>query len=226
VNIDDRIPNLKEASNSLRIARVVELVASAKVGSTAAFTELYRMYSSSIFRRILSITGNREDAEDALQESFLKAFTCIGQFQGTAQFYTWLMRIAINSSLMVLRKKRIRREGPFTIASESDCGSTEFEVPDTQPSPEQRCDQVQRYRSVLRSIERLPPKLKIVAELRLLSDLSASEAGQTLGLSESVIKTRLFRARKRLASHSTPGARRDRHPFNSGCATAELEPAA
>src|SRR5688572_16213392 len=84
----------------------LELVAQAKGGSLDAFTELMNRHERKIFRLTQHITGNKEDAEDALQETFLKAFSRLPQFQGDSQFYTWLVRIAVNESLMRLRKRR------------------------------------------------------------------------------------------------------------------------
>jgi len=192
------------------------LVAAAKAGSTSAFTELYRAYSKNILRKTYAITQNREDAEDALQDSFLKAFACIEQFQGNAQFYSWLMRIAINSSLMVLRKRRLRRELPIEVSTGPEDSYAIVEVQDAQPDPEQRYDQAQRYRNIVRSIDRLPPKLRVVAEMRLLRGLSVGETGNKLGITETAIKARLFRARTRIAAHQT-ALRRERR--NCGAAS-------
>src|SRR3990172_12735259 len=84
----------------------LELVERAKQGSLEAFGELVSRYEGKIFRLTYHITGNREDAEDALQETFLKAFSHLSQFQGDSRFYTWLVRIAVNESLMKLRKRK------------------------------------------------------------------------------------------------------------------------
>ena len=92
------------------------LVSAAKTGSNTAFSELFSLYSKRILKRTLSITGNMQDAEDAMQDTFLKAFVHLKQFDGRSKFYTWLTRVAINSSIMFLRKRRTRRETSFEIA--------------------------------------------------------------------------------------------------------------
>src|ERR1700761_665992 len=85
-----------------------DTVLAAKAGSAAAFAELYSTYSRRLFQTILSITRNPHDAEEALQETFLRAYLAIKTFEGKSQIYTWLTRIAVNTALMVLRKKRVR----------------------------------------------------------------------------------------------------------------------
>jgi RNA polymerase sigma-70 factor (ECF subfamily) len=175
------------------------LVSAAKTGSTTAFSELFSLYSKSILKRTLSITGNMQDAEDAMQDTFLKAFVHLKQFDGRSKFYTWLTRVAINSSLMFLRKRRTRRETSFEIASPSDDVST-FEIKDTRPNPEECHDQTQRYRLVLRSIRRLPTNSRSAVELRIIGERSEAETAESLGISVSAVKARMFRARLRLSS--------------------------
>jgi RNA polymerase sigma factor (sigma-70 family) len=132
------------------------LVSEAKTGSAAAFSELFSLYSKNIIRRTLSITGNMQDAEDAMQGTFLRAFVHLEQFDGRSKFYTWLTRAAIDSSLMLLRKKRTQRETAFEFASGDGCALLGFE--DARPNPKESHDQNQRYRLILRSI-RLKPAL-------------------------------------------------------------------
>src|SRR5512142_2754529 len=81
------------------------LVEAAKAGDIGAFEELVRRYDRNVFRIAQHITQNREDAEDVVQEAFLKAFQNLGQFQGQSKFYTWLVRIAVNEALMKLRRR-------------------------------------------------------------------------------------------------------------------------
>ena len=110
------------------VSEDMELAAAARAGSNAAFEELQNRYSSRLCRRILSITRNREDAEDALQETFPRAYTALHSFQGRAQFATWITKIATNSALMVLRRHRRLAEVPFDLPSESEENSLSFEV--------------------------------------------------------------------------------------------------
>src|SRR6185436_4249971 len=110
------------------------LVAAAKKGDTAAFEELVNRYESKIFRLTRNITGNREDAEDAMQDAFLKAYAHLDGFQGDSRFYTWLVRIAANEALMRLRK---RRPGQFSLDEpiEGDADLMPRELEDWRPSP-------------------------------------------------------------------------------------------
>src|SRR5207237_2223379 len=86
------------------------LVSAEKAGDTTAFSTLVEQYDRYIYRLALNITGNKEDAEDVLQEALLKAYTRLGQFQGGSRFYTWLVRIAVNEALMKLRKRSPQKE--------------------------------------------------------------------------------------------------------------------
>ena len=104
--------------NENAASRDLELVAAARIGSSAAFQELQSRYSRRLYRRIQSITRNHEDAEDALQETFLRAYLALDSFEGRSQFASWLTRIAINSALMVLRVRRRRAE----VSLEPDLG--------------------------------------------------------------------------------------------------------
>lgn len=185
-----------------RIKHVEALVTAARSGSSAAFSELCSLYSKNIYRKLYSITRNREDAEDALQDSMLRAYVALKEFQGNAQFSTWLTRIAINSALMILRRNRVRRESSYEVSPSGE-ETYVLEVVDASPDPEQICDQQQRLGGLMRSIGRLPLSLRQTAELRILEDRSTDEVAELLGLSRLAVKTRLHRARLRLArSHS------------------------
>jgi RNA polymerase sigma-70 factor, ECF subfamily len=140
------------------LQRDERLVSAAKAGSTAAFSKLFSLYSKNILKRTLSITGNMQDAEDAMQDTFLRAFSRLKEFDGGSKFYTWLTRVAINSSLMLLRKRRKQREASFEFASPSDDVCTLLELEDARPNLEKSQDQTQRYRLILRSI-RLGPSV-------------------------------------------------------------------
>src|SRR5580658_10918841 len=109
----------------------LELVAAAKAGSNAAFEELQSRYSHRLYRRIQSITRNHEDAEDALQDTFLRAYLSLDSFEGRSQFSSWLTRIAINSALMLLRRRRTRAEVPLEPASESGEPALAIDARDT-----------------------------------------------------------------------------------------------
>src|SRR6202047_2388466 len=118
------------------------LVAAAKAGDISAFETLVSRYERKIFRLAQNITQNREDAEDVMQEAFLKAYEHLSGFQGNSRFYTWLVRIAVNQALMKLRK---RRPNQVSIDEEVNTGEDLIprEIEDWGPSPEDRYKQTE-----------------------------------------------------------------------------------
>ncbi len=172
-------------------------MASAKAGDTAAFEELVNRYERKIFRLTMNITRNREDAEDSMQDAFMKAYSHLGSFQEDSRFYTWLVRIAANEALMRLRK---RRPNQFSIDEpiETDQDIIPQEIKDWGPSPEQRYAQTE-MREILRSvIEELSPDFRVVFVLRDVEGLSTEETAEAVGISEAAVKSRLLRARLKL----------------------------
>jgi RNA polymerase sigma-70 factor (ECF subfamily) len=174
------------------------LVSAAKGGDAAAFTELVNRYERKIFRLAQNITQNREDAEDVMQDAFLKAYEHLGEFQGDSRFYTWLVRITVNEALMKLRK---RRPGHFSIDEAVETDDSDLmprELTDWGPSPEQRFAQRQLQEVLSGAIDSLDPAFSIVFVLRDLEELSTEETAQILGLSVPAVKSRLLRARMKL----------------------------
>ena len=173
------------------------LVTAAKSGDVSAFEELVGRYERKILRLTWNITGNREDAEDALQEAFIKSYVHLGTFQGDSRFYTWLVRIAANEALMKLRK---RRPGEFSI-DDSIPGEEDFmprELDDWGPSPEQRYAQEEMRRILEEAVEKLEPDFRVVFVLRDMEELSTEDTANLLGLSVPAVKSRLLRARLKL----------------------------
>jgi RNA polymerase sigma-70 factor (ECF subfamily) len=179
-------------------ARDEELLHAARAGSHAAFAELQRTYSRRLYKRILSITRNAEDAEDALQDTFLCVYRSLHSFEGRSKFSSWLTRIAVNSALMILRKRRVRPETSFEQQSDIEDDGQWFDVRDSALNPEQLYDQQQRCDAVMRDIQRLNPKLRNALSIRLSQENSMREIAASLGVSSASIKARLHRARKRL----------------------------
>jgi RNA polymerase sigma-70 factor (ECF subfamily) len=157
------------------------------------------MYSRRVYSTILSITQNKEDAEDALQDSFLKAYLALASFEGRANFYSWLTRIAINTSLMVLRKRRARPETWLHPVTEQEEDIRLLEIRDSAPSPEQSYEHRQRHQSLLRAIGKLPTNLREVVEIRAMQECTVLETADILDISIAATKSRLYRARTRLA---------------------------
>jgi len=179
-------------------AREAELVTAAQAGSKDAFEQLQTLHWFHLYRTILSIAKNREDAEDALQDTFLRAFLALAKFEGRSKFSSWLTRIAVNSALMSIRKRRARQEVFIEHSSESDDPAISFDVRDAGLNPEQIYDQHQRCLGIFRAMQRLDPKSQAVMRIRTLQEWSMKEIAQTLGVSQSAAKTRLLRARRRL----------------------------
>src|SRR6266446_2492038 len=130
------------------------LVAAAKQGQAEAFATLCQPYARRLIRNAHRITRNHEDAEDALQDAFLSAFIHIKNFDGRSSFSTWLTRIAINSALMTLRKKRSSRETSIGFG-ESDAKGLRWDVPDPSPNPEKACAQREKERLLREAIRDL-----------------------------------------------------------------------
>jgi RNA polymerase sigma-70 factor (ECF subfamily) len=187
------------ASRSDESPRLQHLVSAAQSGSSTAFAELREICSPRIYRKLLAITKNREDAEDALQDAFLRVYKAFHTFEGRSSFQSWLTRIAINSALMILRKRRAHPEVSFDRpnGTEGDVSTLEFE--DAGPSPEHICVHRQSCARVLRSIGRLRPCLRQVVEMQMTQRYSVKEIAQELEISEAAVKSRLYRARLRLA---------------------------
>ncbi|MGB6722396.1 MAG: sigma-70 family RNA polymerase sigma factor [Terracidiphilus sp.] len=191
-------------------SRDMELVVAARAGSSAAFEELQSLYSRRLYNRIFSMTRNREDAEDALQDTFLRAYVALNTFEGRSQFASWLTRIAINSALMTLRKRRSRAEVSFDLPSESEEPSQTFDVCDSALNPEQIYEQRQRCYCALRAVHKLHPRLRAALSTWMKQECSMKEVARTLDLTVAAVKARLHRARKRLNwvkdGETTPGS--------------------
>lgn len=179
-----------------------QLVAAIRAGSGDAFEKLQKLYSHRLYRRIFSITRNREDAEDVLQDTFLRAFLRIDTFEGKSQFVTWLTTIAINSARMCLRKRRRRVEVSLQERAESGEEVYSFDIRDTALNPEEICDLAQQFTYISGAIERLDPTLRTAVRIWISTEGSMKEIAQTLDVSIASVKTRLYRARKRLAQLS------------------------
>ena len=175
------------------------LVAEAKEGNAEAFTVLMNQYERNIFRLALNITSNKEDAEDVLQESFLKAYTNLGRFQGNSRFYTWVVRIAVNESLMKLRKRRSDRQVSLDEKLETDDDSLlPREIVDWGDNPEQRYAKTEWQEILAEATQTLEPAFRTVFTLRDVEQLSTEETAEALGLSVPAVKSRLLRARLKL----------------------------
>ena len=174
------------------------LVDAARNGDVGAFEQLVRRYDRSVFRIAQHITQNREDAEDVVQDAFLKAFQNLGQFQGQSKFYTWLVRIAVNEALMRLRRRRPERMVSLDEDIKTEEDSMPREVADWSPNPEQLYSQAELKDILSKTIQGLPPGFRTVFVLRDVEALSTEETAEALNLSIPAVKSRLLRARLQL----------------------------
>ncbi len=175
-----------------------QLLTEARLGQYEAFEELVNRHERKIYRLALNLTGTPEDAEDVLQETFLKAFEHLPEFREDSRFYTWLVRIAINEGLMKLRKRRSSKEVASEDAVGDDGEALPREFTDWRPNPEQ-IYATRELQEILQNAARaLPVSLRAVFILRDVEGLSTEETAEALGLSSGAVKARLFRARIRL----------------------------
>jgi RNA polymerase sigma-70 factor (ECF subfamily) len=176
----------------------VALVERVRQGDVSAYDTLVRKYERQVFRIAQHITQNREDAEDVMQDAFLKAYEKLDQFQGNSKFYTWLVRIAVNESLMRLRKRRTGKMVSIDEDIETEEGSVPRDLADWAPDPEQNFSQAELAEILRKTIQGLPPGFKVVFELRDVQGLSTEDTAEALGLSVPAVKSRLLRARLQL----------------------------
>lgn len=174
------------------------LVAAAKQGDKEAFAILVERHERRIFLTALRITGNHQDAEDAAQQGFQKAFTHLQNFEGKSAFSTWLTRIAINEALMLLRKERSLREISIDESQASEEAPSGLEIPDSGPGPEISYSQRERKELLSAAMRQLRPNMRQAIELRDLRELSVQETARVTGLSIPAVKARLFHARRKL----------------------------
>lgn len=180
-----------------------ELVSAVKAGSANAFAELQSQYSRRLYRTIYAITKNHEDAEDALQDALFRVFVAIRNFEGRSSIYSWMTRIAINSALMTLRKRRSHPEACLQFQSEAEEELLPPVLSDPAPNPEQHFDQHQRCVRILSAIQKLDPTLRCAVLSRIKHEGSIKEIACVLNITEAALKTRLLRARRRLAGTRT-----------------------
>ena len=176
----------REYSDAETIQHVLE-------GNTAMFELLMRRYNERVYRAARSIVRDEQEAEDVMQQAYLNAFTHLRQFNGSAQFPTWLTRIAINEALA-----RVRRRGRYETLDDDLSNVEQFMSSNPAQSPERQAF-VGELRGLLDSaIDTLPDGTREVFVLRDVEGLSTSEVAESLGVSEDTVKTRLSRGRAAL----------------------------
>jgi RNA polymerase sigma factor (sigma-70 family) len=188
------------------------LVEAAKAGQPTAFGALCERYSQQLLRIALRVTRNREDAEDAVQDALLRAFVHLRDFDGRSSFGTWLTRIAINSALMILRRKRTSHEVAMAGTDDSGAGAPVYEIADRAPNAERRYARSEEEGILKRAIHNLRPALREVVEIQQLQECSIGEAAKAMCISVAAAKGRLFHARAALRRSSLLKLMRKRRP--------------
>lgn len=197
---------LKSAATDERL-----LVAEARSGSSSAFGQLYERHRLRIYQTAYRILRDHQDAEDAVQRSFQRAFTNLSRFRGDSTFSTWLTRIAINEGLMLLRHRRTT-PALLTGYSNDDYESSGFDVADKAPTPEDVTAENELRSVVIQAVFRLRKSLRIVI-LRQLRGLTIAQTARHLGLSIAAVKARTFHARRQLRRHIERKLEARRNPF-------------
>jgi RNA polymerase sigma-70 factor (ECF subfamily) len=179
------------------------LVTQAREGEDKAFGELVRRYEGKIFRLAQHITQNREDAEDVLQETFMKAYEHLDQFKGDSKFYTWIVRIAVNQALMKLRRRKTDKSVSLDETIDTGEDTLVREIAAWDEDPEQRFSRDELGGILDSAIQSLEPPYRSVFVLRDMEELSTEETADALNLSVPAVKSRLLRARLQLREKLT-----------------------
>jgi RNA polymerase sigma-70 factor (ECF subfamily) len=203
-------------SHSLKQMNDECLVMAAKNGDASAFVELRERHSPRILATAYRITRNWEDAEDTLQDTFLKVFIHLDGFEGRSSFSTWITRIAINGSLMLLREKRRSNELSIDAGGEDFESDETLKLQDCRESPERRYEQHEEAERLRKAIHRLNPIVRSALELQYAQECTVREIGDSLGISSAAAKSRILRAKvylrtllqsKHMKSYQSAGAR-------------------
>ena len=181
------LPNAVPIVDALRLSDE-EIAARVRAGETALFEILLRRHDQQLYRAARAILGDGADAEDALQQAWLYAFSRLGQFSGASKLSTWLTRIVINEALQ--RRPRLRpEEAPMPSADDR---------PSPASSPEEQASLAEMARLLERAVDQLSEPQRVVFILREAQGLSTADAAACLGVSEDVVKVRLHRAKAQL----------------------------
>lgn len=181
------------ANSILHKDQDAQLVSEAVKGSDQAFSELFHRYHHRMFLIAYRIVRNREDAEDAVQQAFKRAFMRLNSFQGNALFSTWITRIAMNEALQLLRKRRL---GHVSLEERTPEGTAKpLDIEDGAANPEELYQEQQLHGILNEAIGQLRPIFRNVVQLYEISELPSDTISRRLGLSKATVKARAFRAR-------------------------------
>ena len=194
-----------------------DLVDACRLGDVSAFEKLVRKYDRKLFRIAQNVTHNFEDAQEVVQTAFFKAYRNLSRFQGNAKFSTWLIRIALNESLMMLRKQRAVQAEPLDIDphgdSEGDASGSwhgrSVVMATWTPNPESVYRSVELRNILTKSLQKLRPTLRVAFVLRDIDGFSIAETSEILKLTTTAVKARVSRARMQLREELTRYFRKD-----------------
>jgi RNA polymerase sigma-70 factor (ECF subfamily) len=182
---------------STLIGRDWDLVQLAIAGNADAQERLFKTYTPRLYRTVFALLGYREDAEDAVQESWCKAYANLDSFEGRAAFSTWLTRIAINSALMLRRRKSARVEACLNDILDNH---SEPLFDGTEPPNAEKIFVARELNALIEDqIRELPPRVQAAFRLRKIEGFSIKEAAQALGIRETALKSQVSRARRKVA---------------------------
>jgi RNA polymerase sigma-70 factor (ECF subfamily) len=176
----------------------LDLVHASKNGDIAAFEQLVKKYDRKLLRIAQSVTHNREDSQDAVQETLLKAYQNLAEFREDSRFSTWLIRITLNQSLMKLRRRNTTKEVSLDGDLQADGDMLPRDVVDWTPNPEELYWTSELRDILTKTLEELPPISRTVFVLRDIEGLSIDQTAVVLNLSHSAVKARLWRVRLQL----------------------------
>ncbi len=169
-------------------------------GDADAFRELVNRYNGLIYRIAYSMVGNDEEARDAVQESFYRAFRSLSSYKSTWPFGAWLRRITVNYLLDQRKKKRL----PLASLTMDDSGEAELDIPDHSTNPREEHGKTEQRQQVMMAMNQLPDKYRMILALRHFEQLSYEEISETLSLPLGTVMTNIHRARKKLAEMLQP----------------------
>jgi RNA polymerase sigma-70 factor (ECF subfamily) len=205
--IIERRSNTNPAANDERL-----LVTKAKSGGSGAFGELYERHRTRVYRTAFRILRNAQDAEDAVQRSFQRAFVNLSRFRGDSAFSTWLTRIAMNEALMMLRQRRSDVRF-FEYETNEDYEFSVSNFLEGGPTPEEILTERELRAVLIQAVSQLRKSLRS-AILPQLQGLTMVETARHLGVTVSAVKARMFHAKRQLRQHLE---RRLQVPQNGFC---------
>jgi RNA polymerase sigma-70 factor, ECF subfamily len=191
-------PSSERMAASATAYRHPALVQQAIDGNSDAHEQIFATHASKLRGMAFAILRNREDAEDAVQDGFCRAFANLQSFQGRSSFSTWLTRIVINSSLMIRRRRNGRSEASLDELLDTRPEQLQWKFVDAGPNPEQVCASVELRTLVEKQVRQLPPGLQTAFQLYALDHRSGAESMQRLGIGTSAFKSRISRARRKV----------------------------